>query len=54
MSGRDFGPFAGFISFKSEEEAISIANDTEFGLVSYVWSDHMPTILNVSESMRSG
>ncbi len=49
-----FGPFASFISFKSEEEAISIANDTEFGLVSYVWSDHMPTILNVSESMRSG
>ena len=49
-----FGPFASFISFKSEEEAVSIANDTEFGLVSYVWSDHMPTILNVSESMRSG
>ena len=49
-----FGPFASFISFKSEEEAISIANDTEFGLVSYVWSDHMPTIINVSESMRSG
>ena len=49
-----FGPFASFISFKSEEEAISMANDTEFGLVSYVWSDHMPTILNVSESMRSG
>ena len=49
-----FGPFASFISFKSEDEAVSIANDTEFGLVSYVWSDHMPTILNVSESMRSG
>ena len=49
-----FGPFASFISFKSEEEAVSIANDTEFGLVSYVWSDHMPTILKVSESMRSG
>tara|TARA_B100000287_G_scaffold432383_1_gene491620 strand:+ start:477 stop:1973 length:1497 start_codon:yes stop_codon:yes gene_type:complete len=49
-----FGPFASFISFKSEEEAISIANDTEFGLVSYVWSDHMPTIINVSEAMRSG
>ena len=49
-----FGPFASFIPFKSEDEAIEIANDTEFGLVSYVWSDHMPTIMNVSESMRSG
>ena len=49
-----FGPFASFISFKSEEEAIQIANDTEFGLVSYVWSDHMPTIIKVSEAMRSG
>ena len=49
-----FGPFASFVPFKSEEEAISISNDTEFGLVSYVWSDHMPTIMKVSESMRSG
>jgi acyl-CoA reductase-like NAD-dependent aldehyde dehydrogenase len=49
-----FGPFASFIPFKSEDEAIRIANDTEFGLVSYVWSDHLPTIMNVSESMRSG
>ena len=49
-----FGPFASFVPFKSEEEAISIANDTEFGLVSYVWSDHMPTIMKVSDSMRSG
>ena len=49
-----FGPFASFVSFKTEEEAINLANDTEFGLVSYVWSDHMPTILKVSDAMRSG
>mgnify|MGYP003953035109 CR=1 FL=1 len=49
-----FGPFASFLPFKSEEEAINIANDTEFGLVSYIWSDHMPTIMKVSEAMRSG
>ena len=49
-----FGPFASFIPFKSEEEAISIANDTEFGLVSYVWSDHLPTIMKMSDAMRSG
>ena len=49
-----FGPFASFIPFRSEDEAIEIANDTEFGLVSYIWSDHMPTIINMSEAMRSG
>ncbi len=49
-----FGPFASFLPFTSEEEAICIANDTEFGLVSYIWSDHMPTIVKVSEAMRSG
>ncbi len=49
-----FGPFASFIPFRSEDEAIEIANDTEFGLVSYIWSDHMPTIMNMSEAMRSG
>ena len=49
-----FGPFASFISFNSEEEAIQIANDTEYGLVSYIWSDHLPTITRVSEEMRSG
>ena len=49
-----FGPFASFLKFKTEEEAISIANDTEFGLVSYIWSDHLPTVMNVSERMRSG
>ena len=31
-----------------------MANDTEFGLVSYIWSDHLPTVMNVSEKMRSG
>lgn len=49
-----FGPFASFLTFKTEQEAISMANDTEFGLVSYIWSDHLPTVMNVSEKMRSG
>ena len=35
-----FGSFANFISFRRPEEAISIVNDTQYGLVSYVWSDH--------------
>ncbi|MDA0962555.1 MAG: aldehyde dehydrogenase family protein, partial [Proteobacteria bacterium] len=40
--------------FDSTDEAIAMANDTQFGLVSYVWSDHLPTVMRVSGAMRSG
>jgi len=49
-----FGPFATFIPFDSAEEAAAIANDTQFGLVSYIWSDHLPTVMQMTEAMRSG
>lgn len=49
-----FGPFATFLTFDSYDEAMQIANDTEFGLVSYLWSDHMPTIEAASRDLRSG
>lgn len=49
-----FGPFASFVIFDSYEEAMTTANDTEFGLVSYVWSDHLPTIEAATRDLRSG
>ena len=49
-----FGPFATFQIFDSYNEVISAANDTEFGLVSYVWSDHLPTIEHATRDLRSG
>lgn len=49
-----FGPFATFLSFETAEEAFAIANDTEFGLVSYVWSDHQPTVMAATAALRSG
>ena len=49
-----FGPFATFLKFDHTEQAIAMANDTAYGLVSYVWSDHLPTVTRVSEAMRSG
>lgn len=49
-----FGPFATFLPYDSLEEAIHIANDTAFGLVSYIWSDHLPTVMTLSDGMRSG
>jgi acyl-CoA reductase-like NAD-dependent aldehyde dehydrogenase len=49
-----FGPFATFVTFDDVDQAIAIANDSRFGLVSYVWSEHMPTVLSASRAIRSG
>jgi len=49
-----FGPFATFLPFDTVEEVAAIANDTQFGLVSYVWSDHLPTVMTMTERLRSG
>jgi 5-carboxymethyl-2-hydroxymuconic-semialdehyde dehydrogenase/aminomuconate-semialdehyde/2-hydroxymuconate-6-semialdehyde dehydrogenase len=49
-----FGPFAAFLTFDTYEEAMTIANDSEFGLVSYLWSDHLPTVEAASRDLKSG
>ncbi|MFQ5635626.1 MAG: aldehyde dehydrogenase, partial [Gammaproteobacteria bacterium] len=49
-----FGPFATILSFDDFDEAIRIANDTEFGLVSYVWSRDLNTVMAATEALRSG
>ncbi len=49
-----FGPFAAFLTYDDIDEAISIANDTSFGLVAYVWSEHLPTIMKASQHLRAG
>ncbi|MEE2860054.1 MAG: aldehyde dehydrogenase [Pseudomonadota bacterium] len=49
-----FGPFATFVTFDGYDQAMQIANDTEFGLVSYVWSDHLPTVEAASRDLQAG
>ncbi len=49
-----FGPFATFLVFDTADEAIAIANDTAYGLTSYLWSDDLPTVTRVSNELRSG
>jgi len=49
-----FGPVAALFSFKDEEEAIRMANDTEYGLASYVYSQNMSRIWRVSEALEYG
>jgi acyl-CoA reductase-like NAD-dependent aldehyde dehydrogenase len=49
-----FGPFATFLVFDDLDHALAIANDSRFGLVSYIWSEHMPTVLRAGRALRSG
>ena len=49
-----FGPVAPLFRFQTEEEAIQIANNTEFGLASYFYSQSMDRIWRVSEALEYG
>jgi succinate-semialdehyde dehydrogenase/glutarate-semialdehyde dehydrogenase len=49
-----FGPVAPLVVFDTEAEAITLANDTEYGLVAYVYTKDMARGLRVSEQIESG
>jgi succinate-semialdehyde dehydrogenase / glutarate-semialdehyde dehydrogenase len=49
-----FGPVAPLFRFKTEEQAVQMANDTEFGLASYFYSRDMGRIWRVSEALEYG
>ncbi|MGH7823443.1 MAG: aldehyde dehydrogenase family protein [Candidatus Binatia bacterium] len=49
-----FGPVITAIPFRDEEEAIRIANDTDYGLYGYVWTKDSTKGLRVAAAMRTG
>jgi succinate-semialdehyde dehydrogenase / glutarate-semialdehyde dehydrogenase len=49
-----FGPIAPLFRFKTEEEAIRLANDTEFGLASYFYARDQSRVWRVSEGLEYG
>ena len=49
-----FGPVAPLFRFKSDEEAIRMANDTEFGLASYFFARDVGRIFRVAEALEYG
>eukprot|EP01037_Dinobryon_pediforme_P006831 gene6831-6905_t len=49
-----FGPFAPVFKFKTEQEAIDAANNTEFGLASYFYSRDVGRIFRVTEALEYG
>jgi succinate-semialdehyde dehydrogenase/glutarate-semialdehyde dehydrogenase len=53
-SEETFGPVAPLFRFKSDEEVIAMANDTEFGLASYFFSRDIGRIWRVAEQLEYG
>jgi succinate-semialdehyde dehydrogenase/glutarate-semialdehyde dehydrogenase len=49
-----FGPVAPVASFESEEDAVAAANDTEYGLVAYVYTRDVKRALRVCEGLETG
>jgi succinate-semialdehyde dehydrogenase/glutarate-semialdehyde dehydrogenase len=49
-----FGPVAPLFRFKTEQEAIDMANDTEFGLASYFYARDIGRIFRVAEALEYG
>jgi succinate-semialdehyde dehydrogenase/glutarate-semialdehyde dehydrogenase len=49
-----FGPVAPIVTFDDDDEAVAAANDTEFGLVAYLFTASLERALRVSEALETG
>ncbi|WP_405062536.1 NAD-dependent succinate-semialdehyde dehydrogenase [Kribbella sp. NBC_01505] len=49
-----FGPVAPLTAFDTEDEGVAMANDTEYGLVSYLFTNDLTRALRVSERLETG
>ena len=49
-----FGPLAPLFKFKTEEEAVKMANDTEYGLAGYFYTNNIGRIWRLSEALEYG
>ena len=54
LSQEIFGPVAPIVVTNSDEQAIELANATEFGLIAYVYSADLKRAMKVAESLESG
>jgi succinate-semialdehyde dehydrogenase/glutarate-semialdehyde dehydrogenase len=54
LSQEIFGPVAPIVITNSDEQAIELANATEFGLIAYVYSSDLKRAMKVAESLESG
>jgi len=49
-----FGPVAPIVIFDTDAQAIELANDAEYGLISYVFSENLKRAIQLSEAIESG
>tara|TARA_B110000459_G_C16588647_1_gene485000 strand:- start:428 stop:1939 length:1512 start_codon:yes stop_codon:yes gene_type:complete len=49
-----FGPVLTSIPFSTEEEALGMANDTDYGLTGYVWTNDLTRALRFTEALEAG
>jgi succinate-semialdehyde dehydrogenase/glutarate-semialdehyde dehydrogenase len=49
-----FGPVAAIIGFDGEEDGIAAANDTEYGLAAYIYTEGLERALRVSSALEAG
>jgi 5-carboxymethyl-2-hydroxymuconic-semialdehyde dehydrogenase len=49
-----FGPVLTSIPFSTEEEALSMANDTDYGLTGYVWTNDLTRALRFTDALEAG
>jgi succinate-semialdehyde dehydrogenase / glutarate-semialdehyde dehydrogenase len=54
MTEETFGPVLGIMPFKTNEEVIRLANDSEYGLAAYVFSEQLGTGLRMAEELEAG
>ena len=54
LSEEIFGPVAPIVRFTDTQQAIALANDTEYGLVSYLYSGDLRRSLQVAEALEAG
>jgi succinate-semialdehyde dehydrogenase/glutarate-semialdehyde dehydrogenase len=54
MKEETFGPLAPVTTFKTEEEAIERANDSEYGLAAYVFTENLGRAIRISEKLEYG
>ncbi len=49
-----FGPVLSITPFDTLEQALNLANDTEYGLAAYLWTNNLKTSIKVSEALEFG
>jgi len=54
LSHEIFGPVAPIVIFDTDEEGIALANDSDFGLISYVYSGELGRAIRTAEALEAG